>query len=54
MEGIIFLLLLFWIAVSMGTGAYAIEKDKSGLWGMVIFFTGIFGLVFFAISLASD
>jgi hypothetical protein len=54
MEGIIFLLFLFWVVVSMGIGAYAIDQDKSGLWGIVVFFTGIFGMVFFAISLASE
>jgi hypothetical protein len=51
-----FLILLFmaWLAVSVGVAFHAGDNGKTAAWGAVVLFSGIFGMVAYAISLASD
>lgn len=43
-----------WVLTSAFIWFHAVEQGKSRLWGVATFFFGIFGLVVYAISLASD
>jgi hypothetical protein len=43
-----------WLMVSIIVADHAVGNGKSQLWGVAVFFLGIFGLVGYAISLASD
>lgn len=54
MEGLFLLLFVLWLVVSIVTASHAQDNQKSPLWGVLVMFTGIFGLIFYAISLASD
>jgi len=45
---------LLWFLMAVGTTVHAINNQKTPLWGGVVFIAGIFGLLFYAISLASD
>jgi hypothetical protein len=54
MEGILLLMVVGWIVVSMLTASHAVNNGKTSLWGVVVLILGIFGLVGYAISLASD
>jgi hypothetical protein len=46
--------LCLWLVVSISIADHAVDNGKTQLWGVAVFFTGIFGLVGYAISLASD
>jgi hypothetical protein len=54
MEGIIAVMILGWIFVSMFVGVHASDNGKTMLWGVATFCFGIFALLAYAISLASD
>jgi hypothetical protein len=55
MAGIFTLIVISWVLMSMGTAAHASGQNKSPLfWGLAVLITGIFGLLFYAISLASS
>lgn len=54
MEGLLVLMLIGWIVASVGTSIHAMGQGKTGLWGLAVFVFGIFGLLFYAISLASE
>lgn len=48
------MLVIGWLFVSSFIGLHATDNEKTGWWGLVVFLFGIFGLVGYAISLASD
>ena len=51
----LFVLVAFaWVLTSVFTAAHAKDNGKTGLWGVVVLIFGIFGLVVYAISLASE
>lgn len=52
--GFFIMVIAAWAFVSFGVASHAQSNNKTGLWGLAVFFTGIFGLVGYAISLASD
>lgn len=54
MEGLLAAIVLAWVVASVGTSLHAMGQNKTGLWGLVVFVFGIFGLLFYAISLASE
>jgi hypothetical protein len=54
LHGLFLWLIIAWTMVSVYIAAHAMDHDKSGLWGVAVFFFGIFGLAFYAISLAGD
>jgi TctA family transporter len=55
MAGEIFtILVLILLVMAAWTAGHAADNGKTELWGLLVFFTGMFGLVIYAISLASD
>lgn len=55
MSGVLAVMLAVLLCMAVGVGIHASGQQKSGaLWGTVVFFTGVIGLVIYAISLASD
>jgi len=52
--GIFQLVLSFVILSSVAVSFHAIDQEKTPLWGVLVLFTGLIGLVIYAISLASD
>ena len=53
-SGFIGIVALVWVAISIATLQHASSNDKSPYWFFVVLLTGLFGLVIYAISLASD
>ena len=54
LEGLFALIVIGWIVTAVGVGAHASGQNKTPLWGAAVFVFGIFGLLFYAISLGSD
>lgn len=54
MAEIFLILLILWIFISLVVASNAKRNGKTRLWGIVVFVLGIFGLIFYTISLASD
>lgn len=46
--------LLVWTALSVAVGIHAMDRDRSGfLWGLLTFFTGLIGLLIYAVVAGS-
>jgi hypothetical protein len=55
MSGVLALMLVVLLCMSAAVAIHASGQQKSAaLWGTLVFFTGLIGLVIYAISLASD
>jgi hypothetical protein len=54
MNDLLSFLILGWGLVALFFSFHASSNNKTSAWGVVIFFLGIFGMVGYAISLASD
>lgn len=48
------LIAMLWVTAAAMTSLHAMENGKSTTWGPIVLLTGIFGLIGYAISLASD
>jgi len=51
---IILLLVVVWVFISLVVAGHASDNGKTKLWGLAVLIFGLFGLVGYAISLASD
>jgi hypothetical protein len=54
LDAIILFAFIGWLMVSSYISVHADSNGKSPFWGVGVFFFGIFGLLGYAISLASD
>lgn len=54
LDGFFAVMIVVWVFVALLTAIHAAENNKTGLWGVVVLIFGIFGLLGYAISLASD
>lgn len=53
-NNLLLLLVFGWGLVSVFIAMHASGNRKTKLWGLIVFIFGIFGLVFYAISLAGN
>jgi hypothetical protein len=51
---LLLLMVAAWLMVALFTAIHADGQGKTAAWGVVVFFFGIFGMLGYAISLASD
>lgn len=54
LESLFLVMAVVWIGIAFAVGSHASGQGKSSMWGLAVFLFGMFGLIGYAISLASD